>query len=136
MKHIINTLILLLLFIGCNKGSGELELSKDGNQIIKSSPKAQFTEYDTPPIPLTSISPEYPEDAQADQIEGMVLVQAFILANGSVADVGVLKSLRDDLDQSAIVAIQNTTFEPATADGNPVAVWISIPINFRLSSEE
>ncbi|MBT3839689.1 MAG: energy transducer TonB, partial [Candidatus Marinimicrobia bacterium] len=97
------------------------------------SPKAQFTEYDTPPMPTSSISPIYPEAAKTDQIEGLVIVQAFILTDGTVGETIILKSLRDDLDQSAIDAIQNTTFEPATADGNPVAVWISMPINYRLS---
>jgi protein TonB len=133
MKQTIITLLVLLFSVGCNNGSGDTEASNNVVQRIQSSPKAQFTEYDTPPMPTSSISPIYPEAAKTDQIEGLVIVQAFILTDGTVGETIILKSLRDDLDQSAIDAIQNTTFEPATADGNPVAVWISMPINYRLS---
>ncbi|MBT3300346.1 MAG: energy transducer TonB [Candidatus Marinimicrobia bacterium] len=133
MKQTIITLLVLLFSVGCNNGSGDTEASNNEVQRIQSSPKAQFTEYDTPPMPTSSISPIYPEAAKTDQIEGLVIVQAFILTDGTVGETIILKSLRDDLDQSAIDAIQNTTFEPATADGNPVAVWISMPINYRLS---
>jgi protein TonB len=133
MKQTIITLLVLLFSVGCNNGSGDTEASNNEVQRIQNSPKAQFTEYDTPPMPTSSISPIYPEAAKTDQIEGLVIVQAFILTDGTVGETIILKSLRDDLDQSAIDAIQNTTFEPATADGNPVAVWISMPINYRLS---
>ncbi len=133
MKHI-TSIFFLLFVIGCNNGRGEMDLTKDDNQAIKSNPRAQFIEFDTPPAPLAPISPEYPAEAQADQIEGMVILQVYILADGTVEETIVLNSLRDDLDQAAVNAILAVTFEPATANGEAVGVWITIPINFKLTS--
>ena len=44
----------------------------------------------------------------------------------------VLKGIEALLDESAISAVKDTRFKPAKQMGRPVAVWVTIPLEFRL----
>jgi periplasmic protein TonB len=98
-----------------------------------SGPKVAFIPYDLAPRPKSAIRPIYPEIAQEAGIEGVVVVQAFIDANGRVKETIILKGVPNTgLDEAAMEAIRKTKFQPAEQRERPVAVWISIPVNFRL----
>ena len=88
--------------------------------------------YDIPPSPKTAIQPKYPRKALNDEIEGTVIVQAFVDMYGYVRETIVLESIRKDLDKAAAKSLKKTRFSPAKKDGNPVGVWISVPVNFKL----
>ena len=61
------------------------------------------------------------------------MVQAFIDQNGRVKETLILKGVPNTgLDEAAMEAIRRTKFHPAEQRERPVAVWISIPVNFRL----
>jgi TonB family protein len=49
-----------------------------------------------------------------------------------VRDVQITQSLERSLDQQAIAALAKWKFEPATKDGEPVAVRLEIEMSFRL----
>ncbi|HXE15331.1 MAG TPA: energy transducer TonB, partial [Bryobacteraceae bacterium] len=53
-------------------------------------------------------------------------------ADGQPQDIRVLRSLDPGLDQKAIEAVRQWSFEPATKDGEPVAVQATIEIHFKL----
>ena len=56
-----------------------------------------------------------------------------ITAQGRVEDVQVERSAgHSDLDQSALEAVRRWRFEPARRGGEPVAVWVIIPVEFKL----
>jgi protein TonB len=56
-----------------------------------------------------------------------------ITAQGSVADVHLERSAgHADLDESAMEAVRRSRFDPARRDGEPVAVWVLIPVEFKL----
>jgi protein TonB len=56
-----------------------------------------------------------------------------ITAQGTVADVQVERSAgHPDLDQSALEAVRRWRFEPARRGGEAVAVWVIIPVEFKL----
>ena len=93
--------------------------------------------YDTPPQPVggfTAIQKNlvYPEKPRKQHIEGVTTIQALIGENGTVVDARVLVSLEESCDQSAINAIKSVKWIPATKDGKPVQVWVSIPVRFKL----
>jgi len=46
--------------------------------------------------------------------------------------IKVLRSLRYGLDEKAIEAVKKWRFEPAIKDKTPVAVYISVQVDFRL----
>jgi protein TonB len=80
------------------------------------------------------ISPEYTPEAKAAKIQGNVMVQAVVLADGTVGEVSLIKSLdaKLRLDRQAVAAAKQWLFKPATKDGKPVAVRIRIELTFTL----
>ena len=98
-----------------------------------SGPKVAFIPYDLAPRAKSAIKPIYPEIAQEAGIEGVVVVQAFIDERGRVKETLILKGVPNTgLDEAAMEASRRTKFHPAEQRERPVAVWISIPVNFRL----
>lgn len=89
-----------------------------------------------PPRRLSGAAPSYPEDARKAHVQGVVVVQAVIAKDGTVAQTRVLRRLTPSLDQASEEAIRTWTFEPATLDGEPVSVFYNLTINFRLSKDE
>ncbi len=87
-------------------------------------------------IPLQPLQPlvEYPDVARRAQVEGNVVVQALISADGKVVRVRVLhSSTYKVLDEAAQVAVKKGKFSPAIApDGSKTESWLAIPITFRM----
>ena len=81
--------------------------------------------------------PVYPQTARLRGQEGVVLIHAEILPEGRT---GVLKiktsSGYDLLDQSALDTVRTWRFEPARRMGQPVAVWVDIPVRFVLKKSD
>lgn len=105
----------------------------------KKSEKSIFVKYDHAPKPIGGFAAiqkwvVYPEIARKAGIEGRVIVNVLIDANGSVADVKILKSLgHNGCDQAAINAVKSVKWQPALYQGEPVSVWVGIPVIFNLS---
>ena len=70
----------------------------------------------------------------AAQIQGSVMLETVVLADGSVGDVRVVKSLDSEfgLDQQAVDAMKLWTFKPGTRDGEPVRVAVQVEMTFTL----
>jgi protein TonB len=60
------------------------------------------------------------------------LVSLVVDASGNPQDLCVMKAAGFGLDEQAIMAAEQFRFKPATKDGSPVAVRISIEMNFKL----
>lgn len=73
--------------------------------------------------------PQYPEQAQAAGIEGVVLVEILIDETGQVADARVLRSI-PLLDEAALQAVRQWRFEPTVIDGKPVPIRMVTTVNF------
>ncbi|HEX7960757.1 MAG TPA: M56 family metallopeptidase [Terriglobales bacterium] len=86
----------------------------------------------TPPKMISKVQPTYPADAKKAKREGIVVVGAVIGTDGKVENVSVLKSVDPSLDESAMNAVRQWTFEPALKDGKPVKVETHVEINFSL----
>tara|TARA_B000000557_G_scaffold158378_1_gene128390 strand:+ start:6736 stop:7359 length:624 start_codon:yes stop_codon:yes gene_type:complete len=97
--------------------------------------KVKFIPYDKAPVPISPIRPEYPEIAMEAGIEGTVIVQAFINNKGVVEDTMVLKGIPNTgLNEAALEAVKRTRWKPARQRDKKVGVWMSIPINFKLTT--
>ncbi len=78
--------------------------------------------------------PGYPALARQQGYEGVVLVAAEILADGSVGKTLISKSSGYAiLDQSAVRAVRGWKFEPARKSGVPCKTWAELPIKFLLN---
>lgn len=82
--------------------------------------------------------PEYPEAARKAGVEGKVLVEVLISADGGVTGAVVKEGIagHPELDRAAVDAVMQWKFEPATSNGEPVEMSILIPIEFRLDSKK
>jgi protein TonB len=66
-------------------------------------------------------------------LEGTVLLKVRVTEQGRVETVQVERSAgHPTLDQSATDAVQRWRFEPARQGRVPVAVWVLIPVEFKL----
>jgi len=73
------------------------------------------------PLPLTAIAATYPEGALAMGISAKVEVHALVDEAGRVEQANVVSAtLADVFDRSALAAVRDTRFVPATAAGRPV----------------
>jgi TonB family protein len=86
----------------------------------------------TSPRLKKEVRPHYSERAKAEKIEGEVLMECVVKADGTVGDIKITKSLDPDLDQAAVDAAKQWEFEPGTRDGKPVAVLVTIAMAFTL----
>ncbi|HEX2122819.1 MAG TPA: energy transducer TonB [Thermoanaerobaculia bacterium] len=84
------------------------------------------------PVVLTRLEPRYPEHLRQMRVSGVVVLELAIAETGAVEHIGVLKSVAADMDMSAIQAVRQWTFQPATLDGKPVPVLFNLTVNFKL----
>jgi protein TonB len=74
----------------------------------------------------------YPQAAVKDRIAGEVTLSVVVDENGRVQAVTVRRSLRADLDDSAIATLKTWRFEPARKDGRAIASRIDVTMTFNL----
>jgi TonB family C-terminal domain len=80
----------------------------------------------TPPI--------YPSVARRRGYEGVVLISAEILVDGSVGELEIKRSSGHNiLDRSALKAVKKWKFEPARRMGYPVTMCVDVPVRFVLN---
>jgi protein TonB len=83
------------------------------------------------PRKMVHVEPVYPRVAQAAHIEGVVILEAVIDAQGRVERVGVLRSI-PQLDQAAVDAVKHWTFTATLLNGVPVPIVMTVTVNFKL----
>ena len=84
------------------------------------------------PVVIEKIQPAYPEEARKLKHQGRVVLRSVIDTDGLVEDVEVVEGQPYGLNEAAIAAVRAWTFQPALLDGEPVAVFYLLTINFRL----
>ncbi len=86
----------------------------------------------TAPRAIFSPEPEYSDEARKAKFQGMVTLLAVIGPDGRPKNLSVARSLGMGLDEKALAAVKTWKFQPGMKDGHPVAVQISIEVNFHL----
>src|SRR5713226_1967849 len=80
---------------------------------------------------IFSVSPVYPTLAKNQHVSGSVMVDALIDANGRVTTMKVVSG-PTLLQQAAMDALKQWKYQPASLDGKPVAMHLTVTIQFRL----
>jgi TonB family protein len=76
---------------------------------------------------------QYPEMAREAGVQGKVFISFNILKDGSVSDVKVEKSADPSLDKEAVRVVKMMPrWNPGKQNGKPVAVHMTLPVNFSL----
>lgn len=87
----------------------------------------------TPPRAVHFADPEFSREARKKRIQGIVILSTLVNEHGEPTDIRVEKGIGYGLDENAVRAVSQYRFQPArNRDGSPVAVRISIEVNFRL----
>lgn len=77
--------------------------------------------------------PAYPEALRHTGQQGTVLLQVRIDTQGVPREIGIARSSNVVLlDQSAVLAVRQWRFSPATQGGQPVEATVRLPIDFKL----
>jgi TonB family protein len=103
--------------------------------VVKAKPTIKkpirLTEDMPKPVQLVMKTPEYPADAKAAGIEGVVIVKYVIAEDGSVRDVKALKG-PPELQATCIEAVRSWRYQPVIVDGVPTAVVRVARFPFRI----
>jgi periplasmic protein TonB len=73
-------------------------------------------------------------DAMRARIYGVVVMECVVLADGSLGEMRIVKSLdtRFGLDEQAIKAVKQWRFRPGRRLGEAVPVLVTIEVSFTL----
>jgi len=106
-------------------GAGEPSLGSDGAPYAESG-------VTTPARLVGTMSPTYPPEARAEEIEADVALMIVVSASGSVIDARVAKPAGFGFDDTALAAVRAARFTPALREGRAVAVRMRWSVSFRL----
>jgi TonB family protein len=86
------------------------------------------------PKPITRPNPKYTSNGMKAKIQGDMSMEGVVQPDGTVGDVRVVKSLDPlfGLDAEAVKSFKQWRFTPATRDGQPIAVVVTVEMSFRL----
>ena len=104
-------------------GSDALQRADNANFLARGGHEA---------VLVYSVDPEFTESARKKHLAGDVMVAFIVDRNGRPKDIRVVKGVGLGLDEKAVEAVRQYRFKPATeADGQPVAMPLTIDVNFR-----
>ncbi len=114
--------------VGLGSGTGRDSLVIASDDMPS---EGEFVYYEDEPVPVTHPDPIYPAFAREAQISGKVVLHVLVGKDGRVHDVKVIRSVTG-LNEAAMDAIKKWVFKPALSNNKPVAVWVEVPMDFRL----
>jgi TonB family protein len=83
------------------------------------------------PTKIRDVKPVYPPIAQSSRVQGVVILEAIIGADGNVANARIVRSI-PLLDAAALSAVSQWQFTPTHLDGQAVPVLMTMTVNFTL----
>ena len=138
----------LLLMVGCKPAA--TEPVADEEVVATTNPTVEPVIFNNDSMPEGLVSPEfpggvealykyiaeniqYPEQAEADGIEGRVIIRFVVMDNGDVVNVEVARGIGGGCDEEAVRVVKAMPkWTPATYEGKPVNVQYALPITFKL----
>jgi TonB family protein len=80
---------------------------------------------------VTKVHPEYPPDAKAQKIQGVVVLTVIIDKEGNVSEIQLISG-HPLLAPAAIEAVKQWKYRPFLLKGSPVEVETQVQVNFTL----
>jgi protein TonB len=112
---------------------GDKDIVIENMEELLPSPD-EFVAYEESPEKIEEVELKYPEMARRAGIEGIVWVKALVDKEGKVRDVIIAKDsgANAGFEDAAIQQAYATTWKPAISNGQPVAVWVTYKVVFKL----
>jgi TonB family protein len=97
----------------------------------------------SPPKLLFAVDPEYTDQGRRKRLQGRVILSLTVDTKGRPQDVRVLHSLSEtvdrklqaaavSMDESAVKAVNQYRYNPASFRGKPVSVETTVEVNYRI----
>jgi len=86
----------------------------------------------TQPEEVDRVIPMYPAAARRAGIAGPVVVRGIVRRDGTIDNVEIIRDLPYGLGESARRAVSRWRFRPATFAGEPIDVYYTVTVNFKL----
>jgi len=86
----------------------------------------------SPPTVISSVDPEYSDEARRAKYTGIVVVTLIVDTQGNPQHVSVVRRLGMGLDEKAVEAVRQYKFRPAMYQGHAVPVEVNIEVNFQI----
>lgn len=87
----------------------------------------------TQPEEIDRVLPRYPLAARRAGVQGPVVVRGIVRRDGTIDNVEIIKDLPNGLGEAAREAVSEWRFRPATFQGEPIDVYYTVTVNFRLT---
>lgn len=82
-----------------------------------------------------TVNPVYPQEALAQGIRGIVILEVLIDPQGKVTSAQIIRSIAG-LDEAALEAVRKWEYAVTKVDGQPVSVKLTVPITFAMKVPE
>jgi protein TonB len=83
------------------------------------------------PVKVVDVAPMYPTIARTAHVQGVVILEALLDAQGRVESARVLRSV-PLLDEAALDAVRQWRYTPTLVNGQAVPVMMTVTVNFTL----
>ncbi len=90
----------------------------------------------TAPQVTQKVDPDYSEEARLARLQGAAVLNLVVDEHGVARNIRLIRTLGLGLDEKAIDAVSKWQFQPGAKDGEPVAVMVTVEMNFRLLDRE
>jgi len=84
------------------------------------------------PEEVDRVVPRYPAEARRAGVAGAVVIRGIVRRDGTIDEVEIIKDLPHGLGDAARDAVRRWRFRPATYRGEPIDVYYTVTVNFRL----
>ncbi len=124
--------------------------------LKKEGTKGDENSENTAPVPISTKSPSYPDEARKNGVEGIFFFKVLITETGSIkfaecikndvyAEDGKLKAYQakqkypqavNQMEKEAMEAIWQWKFKPAMKNGKAIEAEVVLPIKYKLSKDK
>lgn len=92
-----------------------------------------FVAIESPPECIKREAPQYPDIAEKMRIEGKVIVEVTVDAQGKPIQAKVVRSTSDVFDEASVEAAMKSTYKPAMMSTGPVTAKVLVPFTFKIA---
>jgi TonB family protein len=115
------------------QGWTELEAQVPPNEAVVAKPQLKVPADAMQRRIRHEVAPEYPEGARRAGVQGTVVLDAVVSAEGAVTQVKVISG-PEALSLAAIDAVRWWRYEPYLVDGQPATVETTVSVGFQLAN--
>lgn len=104
-----------------------------GSETAANAPQSAQAAVLARPLYAANPPPRYPSLARRLGKEGVVGLEVFVSAAGTVEEIKIASgSGHEMLDTAALAAVRGWRFAPGLRNGQPVGMWVRVPVRFAL----